>query len=254
MSIKRQQFLSNVWLDLLAILWPTSCLGCGLPDRDLCSACKHSLLNARNLIRVNPKIKIKYSAANTNDVPHQQIWIAAGTYESVLQKAIIALKHQGRVQLAAILGSVLAPALAEAFRDWVAQPPVWLVLIPTRKSKERERGFSHLEMVTRSALTRIAVDASIKKRVLVTTRGRTGQVGLDEQERKRNAAKIKIRAGFKKSVLNKNILLIDDVITTGATLKAASEVLESHGARVIGAVTLSIAEKRSEKALEQHGL
>lgn len=253
MSVKTQQFLFNVWLDLLAILWPTSCLGCGLQDRDLCQACSQTLVESRNLIKVKPKTAVKVNASTTSAIDSQQVWISAGVYESILQKAIVALKHQGRLHVAKVLGAVLAPALTEAFKDLGVQQPVCLVLIPSRKSKERERGFSHLEMVTKNALKLISVHAPIKKRVLITTRGRTGQVGLDEQERMVNAARIKIKPGFKKTISNKNILLIDDVITTGATLKAASELLERHEARVLGAVTLSIAQKRSQKALEQHG-
>ncbi|QIK62982.1 ComF family protein [Leucobacter viscericola] len=84
-------------------------------------------------------------------------------------------------------------------------------------------------------------------RALRTLRGRTSQVGLKLAQREKNAARIRVRGSARPRLRDREIVLVDDVITTGATARAAQKVLEEAGARVIAVVALCAVVRRDTR-------
>jgi len=74
--------------------------------------------------------------------------------------------------------------------------------------------------------------------------GRTGQVGLSADERRRNAALVRVPLRMRGRLRARNVILVDDIVTTGATLEGCVDALAAAGARVVGLVTLCATEKR----------
>ena len=191
---------------------------------------------------------------------------AAGTYDGVLRSLLIALKHGDQTGFARPLGRALSVPLGEALgrsfgrggdspfvsNPATSSPPV-LVGVPSRPAKLRERGYHHVELIVKQARRSLAVlpsrpHTARMTRVLKPLRGRTGQVGLSAAERERNAAQIAVRRSLRGRVRGRRVILIDDIMTSGATLRAACNVLIGAGAVVDAVVVLGVVDRADETA------
>lgn len=226
-------------LDLLALLWPSSCVACGAPDRVCCAPCLAEI-SGPAVVRAEPRIR---------RLPSDRaglVLYAAGPYGGALRAVLVAYKHAGRSGLAKPLGARLGPALRTAIA--AAPAPPLVVAVPSRPARVRERGFRHLEPVVRAALRHrpLPAGAGLALRALRTTRGRRSQVGLDRAARRGNAERITVRRSLAGRVRGRAVVLVDDVCTTGATLSAAAEALERAGARAVSAVSICVVEENPE--------
>lgn len=215
-------------LDVLALLWPTECVSCGAPDRDCCAACRALLHEADGLPSFSLGVPV----------------FSRGPYEGPLRALLVAFKHDHRFGFRRQLGPELRIPLVAALSTVRSRRAPLLVTVPSRPSRVRSRGYRHVDVVVRVALRGTSVPL---RRVLRTTRGRVGQVGLDATNRARNAELIAVRRCSKAIVRGRDVVLVDDIITTGATVFAARRALEYAGASVIAVVALCVAERRDTR-------
>jgi ComF family protein len=158
-----------------------------------------------------------------------------GAYRGVLRQLIHLLKYQ-RVRAAARpLGRLTAEACLQLEGD-VDVPELLMIPVPAHKLRMRSRGFNQAELIARAAQR--GIEESIRRRVnldvtaLLRVRFAESQVALNAQERRRQ-----IRGAFKvtagERVKGREILLVDDVLTTGATAsECARELCQAGAARV----------------------
>jgi ComF family protein len=176
---------------------------------------------------------------------------AAGLYEGPLREALHRFKYGGRRSLALPLAGLLADLLeGPDFASAGLVPPVpvgvkvassssgslnWVIVpVPLSTDRLRERGFNQAALLARELSRRLGVPAA--ESVLVKSRDTAPQVGLSRREREVNLAGA-FAVPDASVVKGKNILLIDDVFTTGSTLSAASSVLLRAGSgQVFGLV------------------
>ncbi|MBL3698905.1 ComF family protein [Leucobacter luti] len=222
--------LHELLLDLLALLWPTECVGCGAADRECCASCLRAL-----------------RAARPGHPPQLGTpCFARAEYAGVMRAVLVALKHGGRVRFARELGAQLSvPLHAARAQCGAARPPV-IVPAPSRPASVRRRGFRHVELLVAAALRaqrRRGSPMPTVLRALRTTRGRRGQVGLGPAERARNAGLLGLRRTARAALRGREVILVDDVLTTGATVLAARDTLTAAGARVVAIVVLCVAER-----------
>lgn len=113
----------------------------------------------------------------------------------------------------------------------------FLVPIPIHTAKKRERGFNQSALIAKAIENEISVKMSEK--LLTRTKYTITQTLLSKSERFENMKNV-----FKSSpeVLGKSVLLIDDVLTTGATINSAAKILKESGAAIVGSATLAIAD------------
>lgn len=226
--------------DLLALLWPGSCVACGAPDRVCCAPC---LAEIRGQAGAAPRPLVRRLPRPERPALELR---AAGRYDGALRAGLVAYKHAGRVGLAKPLGARLGPVLGAAIAT-APEPPL-VVAVPSRPARVRERGIRHLEPVVRAALRGRPPrrGAGLALRALRTTRGRRSQVGLDRAARRGNAARIAVRRSHAGRIRGRAVVLVDDVCTSGATLSAAADALERAGARAVSAVSICVVEENAE--------
>jgi ComF family protein len=156
-----------------------------------------------------------------------------GLYQGALRDIIHAMKYQGVYGLVRPLAALLQAQFAW---HWGSVVPEALVPIPLHRSKLRQREFDQAVALAGyvSAYTGVPLWAD----VLVRHRATVSQVGLTAVQRRQN-----VRGAFHLSAphmcAGKVILLIDDVYTTGATMRECARLLQQAGARWVGVYTLA---------------
>ncbi len=156
-----------------------------------------------------------------------------GFYRGELSRLVRGLKFDGRRNLVGLL----SPLLARAFvRSWDRSQIDLIVPVPLHPSRRRERGFNQAAVLARHLARMLAIPLSEEalRRVCRTL----PQVGLTDAERKKN-----VRGAFlcrrRELVDGRRILLVDDVMTTGATVRSASTALLEGGALRVSVLTLA---------------
>jgi ComF family protein len=160
----------------------------------------------------------------------------AGPYEGPLRRAIHLLKYEGITPLARPLGERLALA-ANPFAGYDAIVPA-----PLHWGRRWNRGFNQADLLAREVSRRTGIPVD---RRLLRTRPTPPQAGLSAAERRRNLQGAFAAAGEKAAIKGKNLIVIDDVMTTGATLEACARVLKRAGAAEVAALALARADLES---------
>ena len=158
-----------------------------------------------------------------------------GTYEGDLRKLIHLMKYDGMRPLAKELGRRLADTLVDF--DEVD----FLVPVPLNRWRWWRRGFNQAELLS-AAMSR-ATGIPARPRLLRRTHATESQAGLSNHQRRLNVAGA-FTAPRPQEVRGRRILLVDDVMTTGATLDACAKALKRAGAEYVGAVTAARARRR----------
>lgn len=162
-----------------------------------------------------------------------RVW-AGVRYEGVARSVMLALKAQQRVDAARALAPALAGAVRAALTSTTGGGPVDAVAIPGTRAAYRRRGYDPVRLL----MSRAGI---AQRRVFAAARPHASQKQLDLDQRDRN-----LRGAFRvrSPVAGHRILLIDDVVTTGATLREAARVLREAGAEVVGAAVVASTERR----------
>ena len=165
--------------------------------------------------------------------------MAYGNYDTGLRDLIHLLKYQQVRPAADVLGRMLGEAMTRMGTD----PPSGLlrvIPVPLHRKKQAQRGFNQSEMIARAAMKRVTNPAryQILTGVLQRTRETGSQIGLTRHQRREN-----LRGAFAVSdarqIANREILLVDDVFTTGTTVSECARVLRKAGARRVWVATVA---------------
>jgi ComF family protein len=160
-----------------------------------------------------------------------------GLYTGNLRKTILHLKFHGREHLAKRLGGLLL----RPFEALMEHGSALVVPVPLHTSRSRQRGFNQAELLARGLVRKIGRKErglQLATGLLIRVRPTLPQVGLSPSARREN-----VRGVFSVSqaerVRNRTVLLVDDVMTTGATLSACSAALKRAGAARVLALSLA---------------
>ena len=236
---------------LLNLIYPETCFVCGVPvarqqDCGLCNGCWDRVI----ALKIEPPRCSSCGLPFYNFDEHsehlcsdciQQIPPYSGArsfghYTAELSQVVQQLKFYGRKNLAGLL----APLLAGVFFDsWSRNDFDFIAPIPLHSRRKRERGFNQSELLSLSLSRQIGVPF---RKALLRVRSTLPQVGLTNAQRLEN-----VRNAFRcvrpQRISKQRILLIDDVMTTGATVASAARTLMDAGARRVSVLTVARAGK-----------
>jgi ComF family protein len=164
---------------------------------------------------------------------------AYGSYDGGLRDLIHMLKYEGVRPAANVLGRMLSEVFA-ALDPGIGETSLLLIPVPLHGSKMHQRGFNQAESIARAALK--LVDSKDRYRmhpgVLERVRATQSQIGLTRHQRREN-----LRGAFRvtssEEVSGCDILLVDDVFTTGTTVSECARVLRRAGARRVWVATVA---------------
>lgn len=209
--------------DLLDFALPQRCPGCEA------GACSEQLLCDACLARI-PRLSFPLCArcltrgrepGGCLAHPRHRVW-AAWLYDERAALAVHALKYGERPSLAPFLARAMAQALPPAPR------PDLILEVPLHAARLRERGYNQAARLAESLADAIGVPRIAG--VLRRTRATRAQARLGPEARRRNLAGA-FAVEHREWIEGREVLLVDDVITTGATLEACAEALIAAGAR-----------------------
>ena len=215
--------------DALAVVFPTACSGCGALDVALCAACRLAL---------RPSLRTVEREGFT-------AW-AALEYAGTSRSVIAAYKDGGRTDAAPALAAALRHAIGAALQHGVrdadgavggaADNPtsVHLVTIPSSAAAWRSRGYHPVNLlIARCGLRPLAVLEGVGETV--------DQVGLTRAQRATNKhGSLRSR----RRLDGQKFLLVDDIVTTGASVREATRALSAAGGTVIGVAALAETPRR----------
>lgn len=166
--------------------------------------------------------------------------LALGEYTGPLQHLVLAWKNGGMLHLGARLAPALAPAVTTlAVAAGVRRPH--LVPVPSRRSARLRRGEDHTTELAH-ALGRTGAARALPLRAVPTT----AQEGRGARQRRTRRIRLSGGAVRRAGAENVEVVILDDIVTTGATLRGMHEVLTRAGMQVLGAVVVASARVPTE--------
>ncbi len=223
-------------LELADLVLPAVCGGCARAGTALCPACAATLRSGAQEVE---------TAALVDGAPST---FAAAVYQGPVRSVVLGWKARGRHDLTPVLGAALAGALLSL--EGLCPPtgpgarPSVLVPVPSARRSRRARGAHLTADLARAGVASLVATGNEPRTVVV---GRTGlvlqrqpddQVGLAGARRSANVAGAHRAC---RSLRGAHVVVIDDVVTTGSTLREAARALESVGAVVVGAAVVAAA-------------
>ena len=212
-----------MWIDdLLLLFYPRLCILCEKQliedERHICMHCFCDLPRTNYHLRLhNPTIKLFAGTLQINKILSFLLFEKDGK----VQQLVHSIKYYGNKQLAKYLGKIAA---IEMEADGFFQGIDWLIPVPLHPKKERKRGYNQSEWIAKGIET--VCQCPIEKDVLYRTIDTDSQTRKTIYERHLHTEEI-FSVKNVDTLRGKHILLIDDVITTGATLNACIKALSA---------------------------
>ncbi len=214
------KFLSQI---ILNILFPSTCVGCKIKNTLLCEKC---------LTNIPPVIQIFDTT------------ISVFSYKNaVIKKALWILKYKGNKKMGEIFARAMYDKILEEISDEKLlsnfHEPL-LIPIPLSQKRLKERGFNQSEVIAREiSILDTEVSFTFSDKILYKIKDTPSQVSIKDKKKRLQNLHACFTIKDKKYVRNKNIILIDDITTTGATLAEAKKTLLTAGAKKVIAFTVA---------------
>jgi ComF family protein len=215
-------------------LLPRICPGCNnkltTQGNPVCSECLNSILLA-DKVRLQKEYNHHFASKKIiQDFYSKYVFETDNT----LQHVIHALKYKKQFKLGVFLGEILAEGINT--KDWQID---LIVPVPIHHLKKAERGYNQSDYIVKGLSKELNIPYSTK--LLKRTKYTESQTGLHINERAENVANA-FKVKNQKVIFGKNVLIVDDVITTGATIQECARALVDGGATRVYACSVGITE------------
>ncbi|MFG2624942.1 ComF family protein [Streptomyces sp. NPDC048473] len=209
------------WREISGLVLPVSCGGCGRPRTELCEECRAELYGGvpRRVRPVPEPVGLP--------VVH-----AAAAYENAVRAVLLAHKERGALGLAGALGKALAGAVRGGTGQVGVVGPLLLVPVPSTRRAVAARGHDPMRRVALAAAGELRRGGT-RARVVAVLRQRrpvADQAGLGARQRQANlAGALEVVAGGERLLAAGRVVLVDDLLTTGASLAEAARAIGAAG-------------------------
>ncbi len=212
---------------LVGVIAPPDCLSCGVEGSALCQNCSTQFIKpfgerCWRCNRLSPRSRTCDSCRYAGGPG--KVWIST-IYEEIPQALIRKYKFGHMRAAAQPIAGLMTQSLRETMSGYMVVP------VPTATSRARQRGFGHSELLAKT----IAHQLRLPYQPLLRRLGQSRQLGSARDERLRQLEG-KFALKSTRTVAGQKILLIDDVLTTGGTLIAATKTLRAAGASRVDAL------------------
>lgn len=229
---------------LSELLWPTRCVACDMPGELLCSSCRDRLpwIAQRWACPVcgAPFGWLTCTACKGEEPWESRSVVCALGFEQISSQMVACLKDRSELRLAGVNAAAMATALDEASAwpatdgspRYNAKETDALCFVPATAEAYAWRGFDHMELISKELSSLLQVPlADVLRRVSGNDQRR-----LDREGRMRNlAGSVQVI----EDVSGLAMLLVDDVVTTGASMREATRALLARGAASVGCCALT---------------
>lgn len=211
---------------LLNFIFPSNCIICKKADFDICRECLFSC-------PLNEKENIDW------------IYSIFDFKDPVVKKSIWLLKYKNKKYFAEFFGEILYEKIIEELSDLEIfenfKNPI-LIPVPLSKEKRKERGFNQTELLCENILkhaTENNKNFSYLKNIIQKNKNTKNQARIKNKRERIENIKNAFTLKNPEQIKKQNIIIIDDVTTTGATLKEIKKILKQNGARKVIAFTVA---------------
>lgn len=221
-------------MHMLDLIFPPRCVGCHMRGAWLCATCQSAIARQgwpRPCPHGGPGMLCPRCLAGMDALAGVCI---VGTYSAPLKHAIWALKFSRKRHAAPALGHLLA----DVWRQTLPVAAQAIVAIPMPRARQRERGYNQVDVLARACAKELRLPYWAD--ALRRTRDAPPQRGLNAQERRANVEGLfAATPALAPRITGQQIIVVDDVLTTGATLHAAAEALRAAGAASVWGLVLA---------------
>lgn len=233
---------------VVTLLFPSDCRLCGLPLSSssllpVCSECLQSVepISGDRCLLCGERLFSGYAQSLCGECmterPPFAKTSAYGSYDAGLRELIHLLKYERVRPAADVLGRMLAEAVADLVPEFDGDLPL-VVPVPLHATKLRQRGFNQSELIARAMIKQkpLGLSLELAPELLIRKRATESQVGYTRRQRIAN-----LRGAFRAdgAVKGRDILLVDDVFTTGTTVSECARVLRRAGAKRVWVATVA---------------
>lgn len=218
---------------LVRLIFPERCLGCKKTGSYLCANCLDRLPPAEPIVDLPALTCFDY-------------------HDKRIKRAIWLLKYKGITSLTPLFARLIYDKLIEQLADEVNILPGlgnnWLVMpIPLSRERTRERGYNQASLIARELVKLAPTNLELAENILIKIKHTPTQVSIPNRRERLNNLKDAFaltidhhnRPSWPINLQGRRIILVDDVITTGATMREAMKVLKHAGTRTVLAVAIA---------------
>ena len=238
---------ARFWQRAVQFLLPTRCAVCQrVEPQVLCADCAAQLeyVGERHCLRCGRRRETTFASPDCGECHGQQLGVVRARslliYNAAGRELLAAFKFQGQTGAGHELARRLVEWVEQGWSKLYGEPDVafdLVVPVPLHRSRVRERGFNQSELPARQIARRMELECAPE---VVTRKRRTEtQVGLSAYQRAENVrGAFEVPEGMRERLKGKRVLLVDDLMTTGATLAACARGLRRGGAASVHGLTL----------------
>lgn len=231
-------------LDFFAsLLYPKKCVKCGRDgayicdrcfseikflDFQICALCQKGSIDGLT----HPRCKTRYGIDGI---------ISSITYRGIVKKLLYQFKYSPYLSdLKKILGRAMYEGLIqqEIYVNFTSQKNVYIISVPLHSQRLKKRGYNQAELLGKDLAARTGL--RFVSNILIRTENTKPQFDLKKDERRNNIiGAFSLNPKLKSEIKDNNFLLIDDIATTGSTLRECAKILKKGGAEKVLGITLA---------------
>lgn len=213
---------------IIGFVAPHHCLACGKDGSPLCSNCSSLLPDAQpRCYRCHNAARGSMTCQKCVKHAHIREVIVVTEYTSFAEDLIHKLKFERTYEAAHVVASIMASLLDP-------QEDMLIVPVPTATSRVRRRGYDQSVAIARA----LAKQTKLPCSAILRRYGQARQTGSSRKQRL-DQLKDAFAVRTRKDITSRHIILVDDVMTTGATLESAAHALRKAGVTTISAITFA---------------